>query len=739
MASIGTSHERLDAVGKVRGETLYPGDLNRPGQAHMKILFAGRPHARIRRLDVSRAEAMPGVLLVLTAKGVPNNEYGLIMPDQPVLCGPGSNKAFADHVRFVGDQVAVVVAETEAIASAAAKLIEVDYEDLPVVLDPLEAMRDASPLVHPDRESNIFWHNRIRRGDIEAGFAAADVIIEGEYRTPAQEHAYLQPEAGMAYIDEDGRVTVEVAGQWTHEDQEQIAHSLGLPRERVRVIYPAIGGAFGGREDMSVQIVLGLAAMRLHELGLARPVKIIWSRAESIFGHHKRHPFILRARWGATKEGKLTAAKVEVIQDGGAYAYTSTKVLGNATLMCTGPYEIPNVHVDAYSVYTNHIPGGAFRGFGGPQGAFAAESQMNKLAEVLELDPVEIRMRNVVREGSLLSVGSPIPQGVSMAETIEAAAERGGWSQAESGWRMESSASQEPGSRLRRGVGFACGFKNVGFSFGAPEQCTAEIELHGGAEIERAVLHHAGADVGQGVHTVMAQMAADALGLPIEKVELVVSDTAHTGDSGSASASRLTFMTGNSIRGAAEAVLEKWKAEERPAIATFQYKPPRTTPLDPETGASDPNFAYGYVAQVVTVEVDLETGLVRLLEVISANDVGKAINPSQVEGQVEGAIVQAAGYVMLENFQQEGGYVQTGELSTYLIPTILDVPDRVQSVILEYADPLGPWGARGMAEMPYIPLAPAITAAVKDATGIWFDEFPLLPERILRGMGALDG
>jgi CO/xanthine dehydrogenase Mo-binding subunit len=364
---------------------------------------------------------------------------------------------------------------------------------------------------------------------------------------------------------------------------------------------------------------------------------------------------------------------------------------------------------------------------------------MNKLAEALELDPVEVRLRNVLREGSLLSVGSPIPKGVSMAETIAAAAERGGWSQAESVWRMESVASQEPGSTLVRGVGFACGFKNVGFSFGAPEQCTAEIELHGGAEIEHAVLHHAGADVGQGAHTVMAQMAAEALGVPIARVELVVSDTAHTGDSGSASASRLTFMTGNSIRGAAEAALEKWKAEERPAVAAYQYKPPRTTPLDPETGASDPNFAYGYVAQVVTVEVNLETGFVRLLDVISANDVGKAINPGQVEGQIEGAIVQAAGYVLLENFQQDGGYVQTGELSTYLIPTILDVPDRVQSVILEYADPLGPWGARGMAEMPYIPLAPAITAAVKDATGIWFDEFPLLPERILRGMGALDG
>jgi CO/xanthine dehydrogenase Mo-binding subunit len=737
MSMIGTSVQRLDAVGKVRGETLYPGDLSRPDMVHMKLLFAGRPHARITRLDTSSAEGLPGVLAVYTARDVPNNEYGLIMPDQPVLCGPGSTKEFADRVRFVGDQIAVVVAESEAIAAEATKLIEVDFEDLPVVLDPVEAMKEGSVLLHPDRGSNVFCHYKIRKGDLEAGFSQADVIVEGEYHTPAQEHAYLQPEAGLAYIDDEGRVTVEVAGQWTHEDQEQIAHALGLPLDKVRVIYPAIGGAFGGREDMSVQIVLALAAWKLHQRGIDRPVKIIWSREESIFGHHKRHPFVLRARWGATKDGKVTAAEMQVIQDGGAYAYTSTKVLGNATLMCTGPYELPNASVDAYSVYTNHVPGGAFRGFGGPQGAFAAECQMNKLAELLGIDPVELRLRNVLREGSLLTVGSPLPPGVSMPEVIEAAAERGGWSNTAEGWKRVAQTPDTPGGIVKRGVGFACGFKNVGFSFGAPELCTAEIELHGKSNIDRVVLRHAGADVGQGSHTVMAQMAADAVGVPVEKVELIVSDTAQTGDSGSASASRLTFMAGNSIRGAAEAALEKWKNEERPAIARYEYHPPATSAFDPETGMCDPNFAYGYVAQVVTVEVDLETGRVHLLDVVSANDVGKAINPQQVEGQVEGAVVQAFGYSVLEDFQQPGGIVQTGHLSTYLIPTILDIPDRVQAVILEHSDPRGPWGARGMAEMPYIPLAPAITAAVHDALGIWYDEFPLLPERIARGLGQL--
>jgi CO/xanthine dehydrogenase Mo-binding subunit len=736
MEWVGKSVQRLDAVGKVTGQTLFPGDINLPNQAYMKILFAQRPHAIIRRIDTSKAEALEGVIAVFTAKDVPNNEYGLIMPDQPVLCGPGSNKPYADRVRFIGDQVALVIAETEEIAAKARDLIEVDYEDLPVVTDMEAAMQEGAPLLHPDRGSNVFCHYRIRKGDVEEAFKRCDVIVEGEYRTPAQEHAYLQPEAGLGYIDEEGRVTIQVAGQWTHEDQEQIAHALNLPLEKVRVIYPAIGGAFGGREDMSIQIVLALAAMRLHERGIDRPVKIIWSREESIIGHHKRHPYLFRAKWGATREGKVIAAEVQVIADGGAYAYTSTKVLGNATLMCTGPYEIENVKVDSYAVYTNNIPNGAFRGFGGPQAAYAAETQMNRLAEALGMDPVEIRLRNVLREGSLLSVGTPLPKGVSIAQVIEQCARAAGWQQTEVGWKRPPKPTN-PAPHLLRGLGFACAFKNVGFSFGAPEHSWATVELYGDAEIERAIVHHAGADVGQGAHTVMAQIAAETLGIPIERVRMVVSDTAVTDNSGSASASRMTFMAGNAIKGACEAALEKWRAEERPVIVKYKYRPPATTPFDPETGKCEPNFAYGYVAQAAEVEIDTETGHVRLLRVISADDVGKAVNPLQVQGQIEGAVVQAAGYAILENFIQKDGYVQTQHLSTYLIPSVLDIPDRVDSLILEYPDPIGPYGARGMAEMPFLPLAPAVIAAVRDASGVWFYEFPLIPERVLRGLGKL--
>jgi CO/xanthine dehydrogenase Mo-binding subunit len=290
---------------------------------------------------------------------------------------------------------------------------------------------------------------------------------------------------------------------------------------------------------------------------------------------------------------------------------------------------------------------------------------------------------------------------------------------------------------LLRGTGFACAFKNVGFSFGAPEQSIATVELFGGGEIEKVVLHHAGADVGQGAHTVMVQMAAETLGVSINQISLIASDTAFTGDSGSASASRLTFMAGNSIKGACELALEKWEAEDRPAVATYQYKPPRTTPFDPQTGKSEPNFAYGYVAQGVTLEIDSETGLIHILEVISVNDVGKAVNPLNVQGQVEGGVVQATGYAVLENFIQKDGYVVTPVLSTYLIPTVEDIPDQVKAVIMEYADPIGPYGARGMAEMPFLPLAAAVIDAVHQATGVWFHEFPLTPERVLKGLGNL--
>ncbi len=751
---VGSSVPRLDALGKVTGETLYPGDINYPNMLYMATLFAGRPHARILSINTSAAEAAPGVVAVFTAKDVPVNEYGLQVKDQPVLCGPGSGKAGADVVRFVGDQVALVVAETEAQARAACNLIEIQWEDLPVVTDPEAAApslagglggddptRPVPIQLHPHCHDNICYSYRIRKGDIEAGFREADVIIEGIYQTPVQEHAYLQPEAGVAYIDEEGRVTVEVAGQWAHEDQKQIAHALGLPVEQVRVIYPAIGGAFGGREDMSVQITLALAAWRLAQRGIKRPVKTVWTREESIIGHGKRHAMRIWARWGARRDGTLTAAQVKVIADGGAYMYTSNKVLGNTTLTCTGPYEIPHVAVDTHAVYTNNVPGAAFRGFGGPQGHFAAESQMDKLAEALGMDPVEIRLKNVLTDEKLLTTGTPIPGGIGLTQTIIAAAKAAGWTQDEAGhWhkpaarRITNHESRNTQYAIRRGIGFACGFKNVGFSFGYQENAYARVELRGGAEIAEATVYFAGADCGQGNHTVVAQMAAEVLGVPLERIRVIVSDTSLMGSSGSASASRLTYMSGNAVKGAAEKALAAWANEDRPAVGEHVYLAPKTTPLDPKTGYGKPNFAYGYVAQAAFVAVDTETGQVRVERFVSADDVGKAINPQQVIGQIEGGVVQALGYAVLENWQARDGYVLTDRLSTYLIPTVLDVPEDLDALIVEVPDPNGPFGARGMAEMPYLPAAAAVCAAVYDATGVRFDEFPLTPERVWRGL-----
>ena len=734
--TIGKSLPRVDARGKVTGEALYSGDLSMQGMLHMKLLFAGRPHARIKWIKITNAEAAPGVVAVYTAKDVPVNEYGLQWRDQPVLCGLNKSltlsrsakkeKPGTDIVRFVGDQVAAVVARTEAQAAAAVKLIEVEYEDLPIVSDAVEAMKPDAPRVHAEiGDSNICVHYKIRKGDVGDGFAKADVIVESEYRTPVQEHAYLQPEAGLAYIDDAGRVTVVAGGQWTHEDQEQISHALNMPNDSIRVIYPAIGGAFGGREDMSVQIVLALAAWKLQ-----RPVKIVWSRQESIIGHGKRHATVIHSKWGATNDGKLIAIENEIIGDGGAYMYTSNKVLGNSAITSTGPYFVPNVKTDVYGVYTNNVPGAAFRGFGAPQALFMAEMQMDKLAEKLGMDPVEIRLKNALKDGDTMGVGTPSPSPVTVTKCIEAAVERFDWG--------KNLANYESSSPLKRGKGFAAGFKNIGFSFGYQENCWAKIEIHGNTEIENVILHHASAEVGQGTHTVMMQMAAEAVGVPFEKVKLLSSDSATMGNSGSVSASRMTFMAGNAIKGAAEIAMKKWATEEdRPAIGEFKYLAPRTTEFDHDTGYSKPNFAYAFVAQAIEVEVDTETGHVRVIRVVSADDVGQAINPALVEGQVEGAVVQAQGYAVLEDYKTKDGRVLTDQLSTYLIPTILDIPEKVETVIVQVPDPNGPWGARGVGELPYLTVAPAIAAAIHDAVGVWIDEFPFTPERVLRALGKI--
>ena len=741
-AVVGAGVARSDAVDKVTGAAQYAADRVPADCLYAHVVFSNEPHARMLSIETTAAAAQPGVVAVLTSADVPVNEYGLTMFDQPVMVGvqhTGRTTVDPTISRWEADKVAIVIAESASQAAEASAHIDIEWERL-VVVDSIEQARTDETLVHDETGSNTYYELAIRKGDMEQGWAEADVVIEGTYELPYQEHAYLQTESATAWVDTDGRITVETGGQWAWEDQQQIAHALDLDDAQVRVIYAAIGGAFGGKEDMTLQIVLALAAQRLHELGIDRAVHCAWSREESIVGHHKRHRATISAKLGATSDGKITAVEAEVLLDAGAYNYTSNKVLGNAHLSVAGAYVVPNAAIDSRSVYTTTVPGGAFRGFGGPQGSFVAETQMNKLAAALDMDPVALRRLNVLADGSEGITQAVMPEGVTLPQVIDACADRSQMDGELFPARPYTPVASLPPATdaVVRGRGFASGYKNVGFSFGFPERCEAEIRLYGDETDETptgAEIFHGGAEVGQGAHQAFRQMTAEATGVPLDSVRGTFSDTATTGDSGSVSASRMTFMAGNSILGAAEEADKAWREGNRPAIGRFRYVPPPTEALDPVTGVGQPNFSYGYMAQAVEVSVDTGTGHIRVDRVTSTHDVGRAINPALVTGQVEGAVVQAHGYVLSENLIVTDGRIRNPRLSSYLIPGIGDIPEHVESVILELADPHGPWGARGMAEMPYITYAPAVIAAVHDATGIWFDEFPLTPSRVLAALG----
>jgi CO/xanthine dehydrogenase Mo-binding subunit len=714
MKHVGTAHARPDAYGKVTGAARYPADLSEPGMLHLGTVFAHRAHARIRSIDTAAALAAPGVTAVFTAADVPHNRYGLIERDQPVMCD--------EIVRYSGDRVALVAAQTHAAAVHAATLVRVEYDDLPRVTDPREAMRAGTPRVHAERD-NLLHHQRIRKGDTAAAFAAADVVLTGRFATSWQEHAYLQPDAGIAFIDDEGRLVIETAGQWLHEDRRQVAEILGLSEDRVVVRYAAIGGAFGGREDLSVQALLAVATWTLQ-----RPTAIRWSREETILGHNKRHPFYIDATWGARRDGTVTAVETTLVADGGAYASTSAEVLKCATLFAQGPYEIANITSDGYVCYTNNVPSGAFRGFGVPQPHFAAESMITRIAHALALDPVDVRRKNLLREGSIEPTQNVIPPGVSARATLERCV-------TEMNERFATPAAADRGATQRRGTGIASAIKNVGYSFGYPEQATATVELFGAPVVTHACVRTGVADLGQGGHLAMLQIAAEALALPLEALELIATDSSQAPNAGSASASRLTWVAGRAVERACEAALAKHRRGEA-AVATIQHIPPRSTPLDAATGAGTPNGCYGYAAQAVEVDVDLETGVVRVLRIISVHDVGRAINPQQVEAQIEGCLAQAIGYALSERFQISDGTVTTPHLSSYFVPTARDVPLEIYPVILELADPHGPFGARGMAEMPLVPFAAAVAAAIHDATGVWLCELPMTPERVLAALVA---
>jgi CO/xanthine dehydrogenase Mo-binding subunit len=713
MRHVGASHKRHDALGKVTGAANYAADLFTPGMLRIKTVFAHRASARILAIDTTAALAVPGVVAVLTAADVPHNRYGLIDSDQPVLCD--------DVVRHYGDRVAIVVAESDVAAVAGAKLVHVDYEDLAMVRNAHEAIAPGAPRVHADKD-NVLLHQKIRHGDVARGFAEADVIVEGTFTTQWQEHAYLQPDAGLAYFDEQGRIVVETVGQWLHEDRRQIAEILQLPEDQVVVKYAKIGGAFGGREDLSVQSLVALATWKLR-----RPTAIKWSREESIIGHTKRHPYHITAKWGAKHDGTITAVETTLLADGGAYASTSVEVLKGAISFGSGSYEIPNVAIDGIVTYTNNVPCGAFRGFGAPQAQFAAESMMTRLAEKLGIDPLELRRRHLYREGSINPSGTVMPAGVSAGPVLERCIE-------EAALRIPAQA-RDPRATRKRGVGIASGIKNVGYSFGYPEQATATVELVVLDGVRGARVRAGVADVGQGAHLALRQIAAETLSLPLDAITMITDDSAETPNTGSVSASRMTLMGGRAVKDACELALRNLATDGIPS-ATVQFKPPATTELD-ERGQGTPHYCYGYVAQAVEVEVDTATGQVQIVKAISVNDVGRAINRQQVEAQIEGCIAQAIGYALTEDFRIRDGRILTPNFTTYLLPTALDVPLEIYPVIMETADPIGPYGARGMSEMPLVPFGAAVAIAIHDATGAWVSDLPCTPERVLAALAAV--
>ncbi len=731
---VGESVPKIDAATKVRGQRKFPQDFNMEGQLYAKVVWSEYPHARVLKIDISPAEALPGVVAVLTSKDVPVNEYGINIMDQPMLVGEGKK------VRWLGDRIAIVIAESEKIAQEACQRVRVEYEPLPVVSDPREAMKPDAPLIHEERgDSNILKHIKIRKGDIEKGFAKADVVIESYYFTPHVEHAYMQPEAGVGYIDEQGRVTVIAAAQWSHDDLHQISHMLDLPLDGVREIVPAIGGAFGGREDMYIQHLLALCAYCVR-----RPVKMVFDREESIRNTGKRHPYYMKYRTGATRDGKLTAVEIELISDAGAYASTSVAVLSNSASFAAGPYIVPNAKVDAYTVYTNNAVTMAMRGFGSTQPPVAYETQMNKLAEALGMDPVELRMKNLLEDGSIALTGNPMPKGVGIKETLRQAALASGWRE-EGGHWIKPDLGTPSAPYRRRGIGVACGYKNVGYSFGFDDKTGAVVELafDESGEIVRALVKVGASEVGEGSHTALAQIAAEALGIDYAKVRVALVDTSVVPDAGSSSASRHVYISGNAVMRACQEALHKREAAlrdetgEKHVVGKYEYhgrsvRP--TTPYDPETGMCDPHISYGYAAQIALVEVDVETGETEVLEVWAAQDVGKAINPGMVKGQAGGGVHMGLGYALTEEFIQKEGLVKTRRFSEYHIPTTADMPHELETIIVEVPDPTGPFGAKGVGEMTTLPTAPAILSAIHDAVGVWIDNLPATAEKVWRAM-----
>ncbi|SDJ15494.1 xanthine dehydrogenase D subunit [Actinokineospora alba] len=738
---VGQSPVRPDGALKVKGEFAYSSDLWADEMLWGATLRSPHPFARIKLIGVGGALRIPGVHAVLTQADVPGrNRYGLEHADQPILA--------EDIVRYQGEPVAIVAADHPETARRAVAAIEVEYQVFDPVTDMDHALRPDATVLHPDNETgNCVRHVRVRTGDPEP---TAPVVVTGEYSVGMQDQAFLGPESGLAVPAEDGGIDLYVATQWLHVDQKQVAEALRLPQDKVRLTLAGVGGAFGAREDLSMQVHACMLAMHT-----GKPVKMVYGREESFFGHVHRHPARLRYEHGATEAGDLVYVRARIVLDGGAYASSTTAVVANAATLGVGPYEVESVHVDAYGVYTNNPPCGAMRGFGAVQACFAYESQMDLLAEKLGMDPVELRLRNAVREGSRMPTGQVIDSAAPVEQLLKLVRDKPMPPPAADDLReMPGGVSNTThGEGVVRGVGYGVGIKNVGFSEGFDDYSTARVRLEVVAGEAVVSVHTAAAEVGQGLVTLQAQIARTELG--VTQVTVLPADT-NVGSAGSSSASRQSYVTGGAVRAACEKVrgevlelaespgarLEGGKVVTDDAIVadlvellgdkviehTVEWRHRPTEPLDSH-GQGNAHVQYAFAAHRAVVDVDVELGLVRVVELACAQDVGKAMNPQAVEGQIQGGSAQGLGLAVMEEIQVVDGKVRNPSFTDYLIPTILDMPPMPLDV-LELADPHAPYGLRGVGEPPTISSTPAIVAAIRAATGKALTRVPVRPEHI---------
>ncbi len=763
LSVVGQSITRTDDKAKVTGKLMYGADYSQEGFLHGKILRSPHPHALIKSIDTRKAKELPGVAAVLTGKDVPGrNGFGAILPDQPVIC--------EDKVRYVGDGVALVAAETEEIAHQALSLIQVEYEILPAVFDPLEALETDAPKVHDG--GNLLSKNKLRKGNVEAGFAEADIIMERTYQVPFLEHAYMEPDVTFAIPQPDGTMLVEGPMQAPFTVRRNLAAVLGVPVNGVRVRQIHMGGGFGGKEDSPIDIGCR-AAVLAHHTG--QPVRLALEREEVTLQTCKRHPMIMEIKIGASKKGKLLAFEGIIYDEQGAYAGLGPMIPPaggshiHSMVMMPGPYNIPHAKVDAYLIYTNHPYGGAMRGFGAPQVHIAHEQLIDELAGELGMDPLELRRINAFQQGSTTATGQVLDQSVGLLDTLEACAEAFRWKE-----RFDQNDYVDQESSKRRGVGIGMGWYRTSIGT-AGDGCGASVHVH---EDGSVLLYSGITEMGQGAFTVLPQICAEALGVAMEDVRLVAPDTDLVPESGPTVGSRSTTLMGNAIimavsevkasilEMASEMLLvpaERLEAKDRMifdredtqkslpfkevaarCMATGKrligqgwWTPPAPS-LDPETGQGNPYFVYTYSTHMAEVLVDVETGEVEVTDYVAAFDVGKAINPKALEGQIEGGVAMGLGYALMEEVAMVEGIPQNINLQDYLIPTTLDMPD-IKPIVLEVENRYGPYGAKGIGEMPNIPATPAILNAIADACGGRIRSLPADPERVFAAIREAGG